>query len=38
MKYLNNIIEQDHRQVKKRFPKSLGFQKIHTASATIKVR
>ena len=36
VKYLNNIIEQDHRQVKKRFPKSLGFQKIQTASATIK--
>lgn len=27
VKYLNNIIEQDHRQVKKRFSKSLGFQK-----------
>lgn len=36
IKYLNNIIEQDHRQVKKRFPKSLGFQKVRTAVATIK--
>lgn len=36
VKYLNTIIEQDHRQVKKRFPKSSGFQKMRTASATIK--
>lgn len=36
IKYLNNIIEQDHRQVKKRSPKSLGFQKVRTAVATIK--
>lgn len=35
-KYLNNIIEHDHRQVKKRFSKSLEFQKMHTASVTIK--
>lgn len=36
VKYLNNILEQDHRQVKKRFQKSLGFQKVRTAVATIK--
>lgn len=36
VKYLNNIIEQDHRQVKNRLPKSLGFQKVRTAAATIK--
>lgn len=31
----NVIIEQDHRQVKK-IPKSLGFQKMQTASAKVK--
>ena len=34
-KYLNNGIEQDHRQIKKRFSKSLGFQSM-TSAATIQ--
>lgn len=36
VKCFNKIIKQDHRQVKKRFSKSLEFQKMHTASVTIK--
>lgn len=36
IKYLNNLIEQDHRQVKRSFVKSSGFQSIRYASRTIK--
>ncbi|MGE6553488.1 DDE-type integrase/transposase/recombinase, partial [Bacillus mycoides] len=36
VKYLNNLIEQDHRHVKRRFAKSSGFQTIRHASRTIK--
>lgn len=35
-KYLKNGIEQDHRQIKKHFSKSLGFQKMTSATATIQ--
>ncbi|OSX89899.1 hypothetical protein BTJ45_04281 [Bacillus mycoides] len=35
-KCLNNFIEQDHRHVKRRFARSLGFQNIRHASRTIK--
>lgn len=33
-KYLNNIIEQDHRSVKRRIRPMLGFQSFHTAGRT----
>ncbi|PYE87796.1 putative transposase [Bacillus sp. 196mf] len=36
IKYRNNLIEQDHRHVKRRFAKSSGFQNIRHASLTIK--
>ncbi|MEN1939223.1 IS6 family transposase [Paenibacillus sp. 102] len=36
IKYLNNLIEQDHRHVKRCFSKSAGFQSIRYASRTIK--
>ncbi|MGH0945220.1 IS6 family transposase [Bacillus mycoides] len=36
VKHLNNLIEQDHRHVKRRFAKSAGFQSIRHASRTIK--
>ncbi|WP_197260342.1 DDE-type integrase/transposase/recombinase, partial [Bacillus thuringiensis] len=36
LKHLNNLIEQDHRHVKRRFVKSSGFQNIRHASRTIK--
>ncbi|WP_090814615.1 IS6 family transposase [Bacillus nitratireducens] len=36
VKHLNNLIEQDHRHVKRRFAKSFGFQNIRHASRTIK--
>ncbi|WP_440604597.1 IS6 family transposase [Bacillus sp. GB_SG_008] len=36
IKYLNNIIEQDHRDVKRRFSRSLGFQSLRHATRTIK--
>ncbi|WJE84492.1 IS6 family transposase [Bacillus sp. DX3.1] len=36
IKYLNNLIEQDHRHVKRRFARSLGFQSLRHASRTIK--
>ncbi|MBJ8026302.1 DDE-type integrase/transposase/recombinase, partial [Bacillus cereus] len=36
IKYRNNLIEQDHRYVKRRFAKSSGFQSIRHASRTIK--
>ncbi|MGX5633759.1 IS6 family transposase [Bacillus thuringiensis] len=36
IKYHNNLIEQDHRHVKRRFVKSAGFQTLRHASRTIK--
>ncbi|MED1282050.1 IS6 family transposase, partial [Bacillus paranthracis] len=36
IKHLNNLIEQDHRHVKRRLVKSSGFQNIRHASRTIK--
>ncbi|MES5913241.1 IS6 family transposase [Bacillus cereus group sp. FL70] len=36
VKHLNNLIEQDHRYVKRRFAKSSGFRSIRHASRTIK--
>ncbi|PEU74492.1 IS6 family transposase [Bacillus cereus] len=36
VKRLNNLIEQDHRHVKRRFSKSTGFQNLRHASRTIK--
>ncbi|OUB77077.1 IS6 family transposase, partial [Bacillus thuringiensis] len=36
VKHLNNLIEQNHRHVKRRFVKSSGFQNIRHASRTIK--
>ncbi|EOO24662.1 hypothetical protein IIU_06656 [Bacillus cereus VD133] len=36
IKYLNNLIEQDHRHIKRRFVKSSGFQTLRHASCTIK--
>jgi transposase-like protein len=35
VKYLNNIVEQDHRFIKKRTRTMLGFKNFHSASATI---
>ncbi|WP_141531031.1 DDE-type integrase/transposase/recombinase, partial [Bacillus thuringiensis] len=35
-KHFNNLIEQDHRHVKRRFARSSGFQNIRHASHTIK--
>ncbi|MBO1583373.1 DDE-type integrase/transposase/recombinase, partial [Bacillus sp. XF8] len=35
-KHLNNLIEQDHRHVKRRFSKSAGFQSLLHTSRTIK--
>ena len=35
-KYLNNIVEQDHRTVKKISRAGLGYKSFHTASKTIK--
>lgn len=34
-KYLNNIVEQDHRRVKFRFSAMLGFKSLHNASIVI---
>ncbi len=34
-KYLNNIIEQDHRPIKQRCRATLGFKRFHTAKITI---
>ena len=34
-KYLNNIVEQDHRFVKQKMVAALGFQTFHTAKDTI---
>ncbi|NSW39283.1 IS6 family transposase [Bacillus sp. Xin1] len=36
IKHLNNLIEQDHRHVKRRFVKPAGFQNLRHASRTIK--
>ncbi|MCQ6307525.1 DDE-type integrase/transposase/recombinase, partial [Bacillus cereus] len=36
IKHRDNLIEQDHRHVKRRFAKSSGFQSIRHASRTIK--
>jgi transposase-like protein len=36
IKYLNNIIEQDHRFIKRIVKPMLGFQSFHTASKTLK--
>ena len=36
VKYLNNIIEQDHRFIKKITRPMLGFKAFHSASATLK--
>ncbi|MEW4072583.1 DDE-type integrase/transposase/recombinase, partial [Bacillus thuringiensis] len=36
IKHRNNLIEQDHRHVKRRFAKSSGFQSIRHTSRTIK--
>ncbi|QGP52293.1 hypothetical protein PsalN5692_04116 (plasmid) [Piscirickettsia salmonis] len=35
VKYLNNIIEQDHRPVKKKMTAALGFKSVQGAKATI---
>ena len=35
-KYLNNILEQDHRQIKSRLPYVNNFQSTYTASSIIK--
>ncbi|OUA92307.1 IS6 family transposase [[Bacillus thuringiensis] serovar konkukian] len=36
VKHLNNLIEQDHRHIKRRFAKSAGFQSLRHASRTLK--
>ncbi|WP_018768220.1 IS6 family transposase [Bacillus sp. 105MF] len=36
LKCLNNLIEQDHRRIKRRFSKSAGFQSLRHASRTLK--
>jgi IS6 family transposase len=36
VKYLNNIIEQDHRFIKKRINPMLGFKSLETAKKTIQ--
>ncbi len=36
VKHLNNLIEQDHRHIKRPFVKSVGFQTLFHASRTIK--
>lgn len=36
IKLLKNLIEQDHRHVKRRFSKSAGFQNLRHASRTLK--
>lgn len=35
IKYLNNMVEQDHRFIKKRIRYMLGFQSLQTASMTL---
>jgi transposase-like protein len=34
-KYLNNIVEQDHRRIKQRIRPMLGFERFETATVTI---
>lgn len=36
IRYLNNIIEQDHRFIKRITAPMMGFKAIHSAAATIK--
>ena len=36
IKHLNNLIEQDHRHIKRRFSKFAGFQRLRHASRTLK--
>ncbi|WP_010303994.1 DDE-type integrase/transposase/recombinase, partial [Candidatus Odyssella thessalonicensis] len=36
VKYLNNILEQDHRRIKRRTRPMLGFQSFKTANRTLK--
>ena len=36
IKYLNNIVEQDHRSIKRIVRPMLGFQSFHTATKTLK--
>ncbi|MGX5575650.1 IS6 family transposase [Bacillus toyonensis] len=36
VKYFNNLIEQGHRHIKRRFVKSAGFQNLRHASSTLK--
>ncbi len=36
IKYLNNILEQDHRRIKRRIRSMLGFQSFKTANRTLK--
>lgn len=36
VKYLNNVIEQDHRFVKKKVRASQGFKSFHTAERTLE--
>ena len=36
IKYLNNIVEQDHRSIKRIVRPMLGFQSFHTAIKTLK--
>ena len=35
-KYLNNVIEQDHRRIKQRVRPMLGFSRFETAAVTIR--
>jgi len=35
-KYLNNVVEQDHRQIKQRIRPMLGFKRFETAAVTIR--
>ena len=35
-KYLNNLIERDHRRIKKRIRPMLGFKRFETAAVTIR--
>ena len=35
-KYLNNVIEQDHRRIKQRVRPMLGFKRFETADVTIR--
>jgi transposase-like protein len=35
-KYLNNVIEQDHRRIKQRVRSMLGFKRFETAAVTIR--